>query len=247
MNKYILTVFGLYLMLCLPLAAKATPVEAVISDDRIKMDAGFNGTHIFFVGARNDAGDIVVVVRGPQKTYQVRRKEEVAWMWVNRERVKFHDVPSFYAIATTKPLSDIEQTLLFSKLGIGYDTLLSKYATPRRAVDPAPFAEALLNYQYDRGVYTKLPAMLEDGERLLKTSFAFPATIPTGSYTAEIYLLSDGEIIGMQSNPITVVKTGIEAFLYESAHRHSFFYGIGAIFMALSMGWIGGRLFSKGA
>src|SRR5690606_28298042 len=94
----------LLLLLLLPTPLYATPVEAVLSDTNIKMDADFTGKELFLVGARNDSGDIIVVVRGPEESYQIRKKERIAYMWLNRDRMKLFDVPSFYAVASTKEL-----------------------------------------------------------------------------------------------------------------------------------------------
>src|SRR5271170_765430 len=80
-------------------SASAAPLVADLAQYRVDIDSGFNGTRIFLFGARNDNGDIVAVIRGPAKDYIVRKKEEVAGIWVNRQRMRFFGVPDFYAIA----------------------------------------------------------------------------------------------------------------------------------------------------
>ena len=81
------------------------------------------------------------------------------------------------------------------------------------------------------------------GETLFKTVIEFPNNIPPGDYTAEIYLLSDGDVVGMQSTPIKVVKSGMDAFLYIYAHDYPLLYGITAVVLALVIGWFTGRMF----
>src|SRR5580698_5947823 len=71
--------FGLLAMTMQP--ALAAPLVADLSNYRIDIDSGFNGTRIFLFGARNDNGDIAVVIRGPQKDYIVRKKKEIAGLW----------------------------------------------------------------------------------------------------------------------------------------------------------------------
>ncbi|NBX03360.1 MAG: hypothetical protein EBR02_04750 [Alphaproteobacteria bacterium] len=83
------------------------------------------------------------------------------------------------------------------------------------------------------------------GEMLFKTAINFPSDIPSGNYIAEIYLLSEGEIVGMQSTPITVVKSGLDALIYLSAHQYPAAYGVVAIVLALGAGWLAGRLFQR--
>ena len=236
----------LLLLLLWPMQALAiTPVVADLSNYRIDMDSGFNGTRIFLFGARNDTGDVVVVVRGPSKNYIIRKKEQVGGIWINRDRMKFFDVPDFYAIASSKPLTDIEQSSLFRRLGIGQDNLLSAPST-KNADKYGEFSDAFQLYQQERKLYMSAPEKVTFmGETLFKTTVEFPDNIPPGDYTAEIYLISGGEVSGMQSTPIKVVKSGLDAFIYACAHKHPALYGIAAVLLALSVGWFAGRAFEK--
>lgn len=230
----------------LPSAAQATPLVGDLSQYRVEMDAGFSGMRLFLFGARNDTGDVVVVVRGPQKDYIVRKKESMAGIWINRDRMKFFGMPDFYAIAASKPLSEIEQNALFRQLGIGQDVLFSPPTNPSLLPKFNEFSQAFLKYQHKRRLYNNTPAQLEFmGETLFKTVVEFPDNIPPGDYTAEFYLISDGEVMGMQSAPIKVSKSGVDAFVYTYAHQHPIMYGLTAIILALSAGWIAGRLFEK--
>jgi uncharacterized protein (TIGR02186 family) len=237
----------LLITMLMPAAAEAaTPLVADVSNYRIDIDSGFNGTRIFLFGARNDIGDVVVVVRGPSKDYIVRKKEKIAGIWVNRERMKFFNVPDFYAIAASKTLADIESNGLFRQLGIGQDKLLVPAGASSSKNNSAEFEDAFLRYQWGRKLYMSKPEKVSFmGETLFKTVVDFPDNIPPGNYTAEIYLLSNNEVVGMQSTPIQVVKSGFDAFLSTYAHEHPTLYGITAIVVALFVGWFTGRLFEK--
>lgn len=227
-------------------AMAAAPLVADLSNYRIDIDAGFNGTRIFLFGARNDNGDIVVVIRGPKKDYIVRKKEEFGGIWINRDRMKFYNVPDFYAVAASKPLAEIASSNAFTQLGIGQDTLLSAPPDPHSQMVFKPFADAFLRHQTERKLYMQAPRQVNFmGEMLFKTTIEFPDNIPPGNYTAEIYLMSGGEVMGMQSTPITVVKSGLDAALYTYAHESPFMYGITAIVLALTAGWFAGRLFER--
>ncbi|NBX03361.1 MAG: hypothetical protein EBR02_04755 [Alphaproteobacteria bacterium] len=118
--------FFLCLFLLPPISAKASPVVADLSNYRIEQDTNFNGTRLFLFGARNDNGDIVVVIRGPNKNFIVRKKEEAGGLWINTERMKFHDVPAFYMVASSKPLRELEDKGVMALLGIGSRTLCKR-------------------------------------------------------------------------------------------------------------------------
>lgn len=233
-----------FFLLFFPLPAYAAPVVADLSNYRIAMDAGFNGTRIFLFGTRNDNGDIVVVIRGEQKDYIVRKKEKFAGMWVNHERMKFYNMPNFYALASSRPLSEINQTALFNKLGIGEENLLIAPSDLTKYEQFNKFKTAFLEHQRNNhAYYTNLEDIGFMGETLFKTVIEFSDNIPAGNYTAEIYLISDGEVVGMQSTPISVVKSGLDAFIYNYAHNSPALYGLSAILLAISAGWFAGKLF----
>ena len=83
------------------------------------------------------------------------------------------------------------------------------------------------------------------GETLFKTVIPFPDTIPRGMYTAEIYLISDGTLVGMQALPIKVEKTGFDAAVYDFAHVHPLRYAAIAITMAIIAGWGADKVFRR--
>jgi uncharacterized protein (TIGR02186 family) len=238
--------FALLAMTTFPHALHATPLVADLSQYRIEMDANFTGNRMFLFGARDTSGDVLVVVRGPAKDYIVRKKEEIGGIWINQDRMKFFGVPSFYAIAASKPLSEIEQTSLFRQLGIGHETLFSVPSDPKALSKFSEFSQAFLKHQYATRLYMEMPRALSFmGETLFKTVIEFPDNIPPGDYTAEFYLISDGQVVSMQSAPIKVSKSGLDAFLYSYAHERPALYGISAIVLALSAGWFASRAFEK--
>lgn len=234
-----LTVFG-------AAPAPAAPIVADLSNYSIAMDASFTGTRMFLFGARNDPGDVVMVVRGPTRNFMVRKKEKIAGLWINRDRMKFFDVPDFYTLGSSRPLADIAPAGLLKELGIGEQALLAANFAATSGADAAVFSKAFLDHQYEKKLYLQDILPIEFvAETLFKATIEFPDTIPPGRYTAEIYLISNGDIAGMQSIPIRVDKSGIDAFLYNYAHDYPAIYGLSAIVLALCAGWFAARIFEK--
>ena len=229
----------LLLALCFAAPGRASPVVADLSAYRIRIDSDFSGIRLFMFGARGESGDVVAVIRGPARDFTVRRKERVMGIWTHRKQRKFHGVPDFYAVAGSRPLAEIQDGGLLKRLGIGEEALL---ASPPGTED---FALALLRHQRERRLYPEETPIGFMGETLFKTVIPFPDTISEGMYTAEIYLLSDGELAGMQSLPIRVEKAGFDAAVHRFAHERPALYGLTAIALALGAGWVAARLFGR--
>lgn len=234
----------LYLALCvlLPLATHAKPLMSDISTNRIEIHSAFTGAELLLFGARNDIGDIVVVVRGPEKNYIVRKKERVAGVWANRSQQRFRALPDYYAVASSKPLEQLKINPLYAQLDIRPQQLI-KDELPEEALE---FADAFERHQQSKQVYSSEVGEISFmGETLFKTPLFFPDNTPDGIYTAEVYLFNNGELVSVDSTPIRVIKTGFDAYVHNLAHNSPAIYGIIAILIALSMGWAAGAIFEK--
>jgi hypothetical protein len=83
------------------------------------------------------------------------------------------------------------------------------------------------------------------GESLFKLVLPFPDTIPQGDYSAEVYLIDDGKLTSLQSIPLQVQSTGLDAWISNAAAHHDVSYGLFAVLIALALGWGVGRLLQR--
>jgi uncharacterized protein (TIGR02186 family) len=232
-------------------AASTKPIIADLSLHRIEITSGFQGTRLLLFGARNDSGDIVIVVRGPEFDFTVRRKDRVAGMWMNREQVKFTSLPGYYLIAASRPLEFLKNQPLLQELAIGTGNLpfMMLEEIKSSEVDAATleqFRAAFIKNRKISGLYGLETADVSFmGETLFKTALDFPDNLPRGIYTVEIYLFGDGELRAMQTIPIEVKKSGFDAVIYDLAHQTPGLYGFLAITLAILGGWTASIIFRK--
>lgn len=237
----------LALLLCPSDGALGTrTLEADSSPYLVKVSAGFTGTDFLVFGAREGPGDVVIVIRGPNIDYSVRRKQRVFGIWVNTDKVSFGDVPSFYAVASSRlPLDDVLSPSDRGQQGIGLDRLQLPTVKRERESDIEAFQSALIRLKQKAGLFGQDVGRVEfPGSRLFRTTVHLPSNVPTGTYYAEVLFIHDGEI-DKQSVPLTVDKSGLGAFVFQSAHDYAPAYGLSAIAGALLLGWIAHLVFRK--
>jgi hypothetical protein len=80
------------------------------------------------------------------------------------------------------------------------------------------------------------------GTSLFRTTLRFPDNLPRGQYHVDVYLVHDGQVKAMQTIPIMAVKSGLDAWLFDAAQRHGWLYGLAAVLLALSGGFLAHRL-----
>lgn len=233
-------------VLCAAAAQAAGPLVADLSSPEVAITTGFTGTDVLLFGAIEGGGDVVVVVRGPERREIVRRKVRVAGIWVNGDAMAFDGAPAFYRIASTRPLRELIPASTLAARRIGARRLDIRPVGAAAAADAPAFREALLRNKMRAGLYGDGPARVRmvDG-RLFRTNVLFPANVPTGAYSVETHLVRDGEIVNIETTPLTVRKVGLGASIYGFAHRRSALYGVVAVAVAMLAGWIAGVLFRK--
>lgn len=230
-----------------PTPVRAQQVVADLSRHLVGITTGFIGTEVLLFGAIEGEGDVIVVVRGPDRQEVVRRKDRIGGIWVNADTLAFTSVPAFYAVAASRPVSDTVSERLLARHRIGMNFLDLRPAHPVDARTLADFRAGFLRNKVRQGLYLEKPASVTFlGNRLFRTNLYFPANVPTGTYAVEVLQVHQGRIVSAQTTPLLISKIGIGAEVYRFAHRHSVLYGLIAILIALAAGWAAGVIFRKG-
>lgn len=235
------------------LSAQREPILVPeVSQSLIEVRQGFTGANLLLYGAVIDpAGrggdyDIVVVLKGPTEPIRLREKERIAGIWMNAGASDFRSAPSFFAVASSRPVNEIvdERTAAIFELGTEFIQL-----SPSGQIEPeeqARFARGLVELRRRQGLYQENPQGVRISEKVLyQARISLPSNVTTGPYTAETFAIARGRVVASATARIEVVKAGLEGQVVTAAQRWSFLYGLGAIALSLGMGWIAGRLFAK--
>lgn len=223
------------------------PLVADLSQHLIGVNAGFTGAELLLFGALDSSkgNDVVVVIRGPVSDRLVRKKSRVGFVWANTKEVRFLEVPSFYYVATSKPMAQIASRKVLDSLQIGFSGLVLKQETSVFA-DRKGYRDGLIrNLRTDKLYHEGQGTIKIMKDKLFRVGVTFPSNVPTGTFSVTTYLFDQGRVVNVQVTPLEVSKVGMEARLYEFAHKYSALYGIGAIIVALLSGWLAGAIFRK--
>ena len=219
------------------------------STSEVKVSSSFIGTDVMVFGTANDKDDIIVVITGPTETAIVRKKGRVSGIWINKEKLEFREIPGFYAIASTRPLSEITETNELKKQGIGIHNVITTASLNSKDENIKTFKsfkDALVRGQKTKGLYLDMPLTIDVvSKRLFKTTFHFPNNMTTGIYTVKVFSFQKKRLVSMVSKTISVEKIGIGADVFKFAKEQSALYGLLAILIAVLSGWIASVIFRK--
>lgn len=235
--------------------AHAEELVAALSTDQIEIASNFDGSQIVIFGsiergstaATRSSYDIVITARGPAETIVARRKEQVLGLWINQGSRQFSELPSYYAVMTSKPLDDITTDQIAERYRLGLSNLPTEGArSGRSAADNQRFVDALFRlkiaenlYHYDAEGVTFL------SPRLFRTTLDLPANIPVGDYQVSINLFAGSAPLATSEHSFRVSKIGFERATYDFAKNQSVLYGIATVLIAVFTGWLAGLIFRR--
>ncbi|WP_232314864.1 TIGR02186 family protein [Oceanibaculum pacificum] len=235
-------------LLTLPSHAKAQDLVADLSEHLVAITTGFTGTDVLLFGAIEGQGDVVVVVTGPAQDVIVRRKDKVLGVWLNAKSLRFSGVPSYYAVASSRPVNTFLNDALQARLEVGAQHLRispveGQRATEREMID---FRQALIRRKQVRGLFQdEIGEVSFIGRTLFRTRLFLPANVPTGTYIITAYLIRDNDVASAQTTPLLISKIGIGADVYDFAYEQSAAYGLIAVIIAVMAGWLASVIFRK--
>jgi uncharacterized protein (TIGR02186 family) len=247
---------SILLSLAAPLMVAADKPVLVpdISARQVQIRYSFTGAQLLLFGAVVYPGgrapsrpvDIAVVLRGPVQPILVREKRRIAGIWMNADSNRFRSAPSFYAVASSKPVGDLidERTAAIYELGL-HNLQLSPGggALPDKE---RRFEAGLLDLRRRQGLYSESPHGVEITDGVLyRAVITIPSQVPVGTYTAETFLIERGKVIAAATRDIHIDKSGFERFVAVAARRHEGLYGLTAVALSLGLGWAAAAAFRR--
>jgi uncharacterized protein (TIGR02186 family) len=238
----------------LVLAASKPVLVPDVSARQVEIRYSFSGAQLLLFGAiaypegrtPKEPADIAVVLRAPDQPILVREKKKIAGIWMNADSSRFRSAPSFYAVASSRPIRDLvdDRTASIYELGI-HNLQLSPGggSLPER---DQHFEAGLLDLRSRAGLYSESPHGVEITDGILyRAVITIPSQVPVGTYTAETFLIDRGHVVAAATRDIEINKSGFERSIALAARRDRFLYGLACIALSLGLGWAAALAFRR--
>lgn len=242
-------------------------VQADVSTRDVAVTSSFTGTEIVVFGAvdnsRQDspqAGlyDVVIVIEGVPGRVSTRRKSRVGGIWLNTRSMLFDDVPSYYAIASTRPLDEISSDATLIGYEIGFDhvrmTPIGNDGRPLNASDRLPAAEmqsfrdAVVRLKKKDGLYVAEEySVAFIGRSLFRATISLPANVPVGPFVTRVYLFRNQQLLSQYNVRLTLGREGFERVMHDFALKQPLAYGVMTVVLAMLAGLAASTVFRKGS
>jgi uncharacterized protein (TIGR02186 family) len=229
------------------LGAADKPVLVPDSSARqVEIRYTFSGAQLLLFGAiaypdgrtPRQPPDIAVVLRGPVQPILLREKQKIAGIWMNADSSRFRSAPSFYSVASSRPIGDLVDERTASIYELGVHNLQLSPGGGSLPEKERHFEAGLLDLRSRAGLYAENPHGVEITDGILyRTEITIPSQVPVGTYTAETFLIDHGRIVAAATRDIEIDKSGFERYVWLAARHHRFLYGLACVAISLGLGW----------
>ncbi|MGL5009240.1 MAG: TIGR02186 family protein [Paracoccaceae bacterium] len=239
-------------LLMLPAVAQGESIVAGLSQNSVAITTNFDGSEILIYGAvKRDAPapddkplEVIITVEGPSLPMTIRRKERRTGIWMNVDAVTVDSAPTFYAVATTGPLSVVLKDTDNLRHRITIPRVIRAVGITDEAANAQDFVLAYLRLREEEGTYRVDQGAVELlEETLFRTDVVLPANLTDGEYRVRIFITRDGRVIDHQERVIGVRKAGIERVLFNLAQDQPLVSGVLSVLMAVVAGWAASAAF----
>ena len=230
--------------------AQRTRLAAALIDEQVLVTSSFNGAKITMFGAYQSTNqkvpDIVVIVRGPDRPAWVSEKIPIAGLWVGQTRIKFEAAPTFFGVASTRPLSEIAPNDTLNLYGLTAQSQLAVDSEHQNSPILTKLKNAYVTEREKQRRYLRRSygvRLVEGG--LFRADLRMPDLTPPGLYTVKVMVFRNGRPVDSSLTTLVVSKVGIERTIYEFAQRHKLLYALIGVLVALTAGFFSARIFNR--
>ena len=181
-----------------------------------------------------------------------RRKNNVAGLWLNTSSATFDLVPSYYAIASTRPIDEITTEEFRATHGIGFQHLrFDAGLRPGQALsteDLKDFREAIVRLKQKQGLYVQDHLRVAFiGRSLFRATIELPANVTVGPFETRVYLFREEKLLSQYTIASTSSARASSSTCTPSRSAIPRFYGFMTVAVAVAAGLIASTVFRRGA
>jgi uncharacterized protein (TIGR02186 family) len=232
--------------------SQAEEIVLGLTRDEVAITATFDGSDVMIFGAvkrdapaPNDAPlEVIITLAGPSEPVLVRRKERILGIWANTDAVEVDAAPSFYAVATSAPMTQVLSETEDLRYGITIPRVIRSVGAPDTVANAETFTEALIRIRAGEELYQILDSEVDlEEQTLFRGQITLPAALTEGDYVARIFITRDGSVVDEYVTSIAVYKAGLERWLYDTSRNQPLLYGLMSLAIAIAAGWLASAAF----
>lgn len=221
-----------------------SPVSSGLADEQVDVQINYSSAEVvLFVSSpvTNETGGMAAALIGPRRPHTITRQTEAG-----PRSFTFMSAPSVFVIGAEPQVAETTEAQALIDAGLNAATAAVPNEEDLDAPDLATWRAALVELKMDQDLYSLDEGIVERvDDNLLRARMVLPPNAPPGDYLVRAVVFENGVPIGSTEKVLNLVRTGMEATLYDLATNHGVVYGFLAVLIGVIIGsiaaWAGRR------
>lgn len=206
----------------------------------------FTDQKMVISGVADNNADIIVIIRGPKESYRVWRRERNFGIWSKKQYKIFHNIHSYFIIASSSDNQQYITPELADHLMVSYPDLLPI----SNNLDPSSlnwrFYQELVASKQKISAYSTSQLHIERiGNNIFRLVAPIPNQASTGNYQVDVYSISNQKIEQSVRLYFVISNVALDQELKTIAARKPLYYSIIAVLTGLLIGMGASFFFRK--
>lgn len=213
-------------------------MAAGLAENTIEVKVNYTGTRIVLFATvpqpENDTSGMAVALIGPMTPQKMVRRTATGDQTIN-----FVAAPLVFAVGSEPQVAASVAPEVMIEAGLNAQASAMPRSDQLMSPDLDLWRAAFVDLKMTEGLYSFSDTTIErlDGG-LRRAKIALPINAPPGEYRIRAVAFRNGAPVGESEQVLTLVRSGLDATLFDLSRQHGLIYGIVAVLLGAFVGGV---------
>ena len=213
-------------------------MAAGLAEDIVEVKVNYSGSRIVLFATapqpENDTSGMAVALIGPMAPQKMIHRTAAG-----DQTIEFVAAPLVFAVGAEPQVATSVAPAVMIEAGLNAQASAMPRSNQLLSPDLDKWRAAFVDLKMQQGLYSFSETTIErlDGG-LRRAKIALPINAPPGEYRIRAVAFRNGAPVGESEQVLTLVRSGLDATLFDLSRQHGFIYGIVAVLLGVGVGGI---------
>lgn len=213
-------------------------MAAGLAEDVVELKVNYSGSRIVLFATapqpENETSGMAVALIGPMAPQKMIHRTAAG-----DQTIEFVAAPLVFAVGAEPQVATSVAPEVMIEAGLNAQASAMPRSNQLLSPDLDKWRAAFVDLKMQQGLYSFSETTIErlDGG-LRRAKIALPLNAPPGEYRIRAVAFRNGAPVGESEQVLTLVRSGLDATLFDLSRQHGFVYGFVAVLLGVSVGGI---------
>lgn len=213
-------------------------MAAGLAEDVVELKVNYSGSRIVLFATapqpENETSGMAVALIGPMAPQKMIHRTAGG-----DQTIEFVAAPLVFAIGAEPQVATTVAPEVMVEAGLNAQASAMPRSNQLMSPDLDKWRSAFVDLKMAQGLYSFSDTTIErlDGG-LRRAKIALPLNAPPGEYRIRAVSFRNGAPVGESEQVLTIVRSGLDATLFDLSRQHGFIYGFVAVLLGVTVGGV---------